>query len=343
MHLKLKIVSLTTSTFQLIQYVIRYMPLKSLLLWASLFLSLTTWAQDTLPRFTVTTRGKDKNIVSWTNNYRNVTQISIQRSFDSVRNFRTILSVPDPENIQNGFVDTKAGTDLVYYRLFVVLDSGKYVFTNAKKPFWDTAKVRLPKTTLPSAGLSPINYEQKRVVIEKGVSEKIALEIEKKIKEPELPPVKNSVESKPVVKKVIPEKYFAIKRKDSVLFSITQKEFKKFRDSLITKTKDTMVFRNADTILIKPFIPKEVYKPSVYIFTEKDGNVSIKLPDASIKNYSIKFFDEKMKPLFDLGKVKDSFLLIDKANFLQSGWYRFELYEDGKLKEKNKFFIPKDF
>lgn len=320
------------------------MLLKSLLLWLLLFLSLTTWAQDTLPRFTVTTRGKDKNIISWTNNYRNVTQISIQRSFDSVRNFRTILSVPDPENIQNGFVDSKAGTDLVYYRLFVVLDSGKYVFTNAKKPFWDTAKVLLPKTTLPAAGISPINYAQKRVVIEKGVSEKIVMEIEEKLKEPEpTPTVKSIPETKPAVKKVIPEKYFAIKRKDSVLFSITQKEFKKFRDSLITKTKDTMVFRNADTILIKPFIPKEVYKPSIYIFTEKDGNISIRLPDASHKNYSIKFFDDKMQPLFELGKVKDSSLLIDKANFLQSGWYRFELYEDGKIKEKNKFFIPKDF
>lgn len=313
------------------------------LIWVLLLFSLPAIAQDTLPRFSVTTRGNERNIVSWTNLYPQVTQISIQRSFDSIRNFKTILSVPDPGNIQNGFVDTKAGTTKVFYRLFVVLDSGKYLFTDAKRPFWDTAKVMLPKTSLPSAGISPVNYNQKRVVIEKGVSEKVALEIEEKLKEPDPVNTKPNTEAKPEMKKVVPEKFFTIKRRDTVLFSLAQKDFKKFRDSLISKSKDTMVFRNADTILIKPFIPKEVYKASIYVFTEKDGNIAIRLPEATQKHYSIKFFDEKMNPAFELPRVKEPSLLIDKANFLQSGWYRFELYEDGKLKEKNKFFIPKDF
>jgi len=104
-----------------------------------------------------------------------------------------------------------------------------------------------------------------------------------------------------------------------------------------------MVFRSIDTIVVKPFVPKEVYKPSIYVFTEKEGNVSISLPDAAAKHYSVKFFDEKNNPLFEINKVKESPLILDKANFLRSGWFRFELYEDGKLKEKNKFFIPKDF
>ncbi len=318
------------------------MQVKHLLLCVLLLATIPAWAQDTLPRFTVTTRGNERNIVSWTNLYPQVSQISIQRSFDSLRNFKTILSVPDPGNIQNGFVDSKAGTTKVFYRLFVVMDSGKYVFTDAKKPFWDTAKVLLPKTSLPSAGISPINYNQKRVVIEKGVSEKVALEIEEKLKEPD-PALAKPDETKPVLKKVVPEKFFTIKRRDTVLFSLAQKDFKKFRDSLISKSKDTMVFRNADTIMIKPFIPKEVYKPSVFVFTEKDGNIAIRLSDALQKHYSIKFFDDKLNPVFELPKVKEPALIIDKANFLQSGWYRFELYEDGKLKEKNKFFIPKDF
>jgi hypothetical protein len=36
-------------------------------------------------------------------------------------------------------------------------------------------------------------------------------------------------------------------------------------------------------------------------------------------------------------------LLLDKANFMQAGWYLFEIYEDGKLLEKNKLFINRDF
>jgi len=34
---------------------------------------------------------------------------------------------------------------------------------------------------------------------------------------------------------------------------------------------------------------------------------------------------------------------LDKANFLHAGWFRFELYENGQLKEKHRFYIPKDF
>jgi hypothetical protein len=62
-----------------------------------------------------------------------------------------------------------------------------------------------------------------------------------------------------------------------------------------------------------------------------------------VKSYSIKFFEEDNSPLFEVKQVKEASLVLDKANFLHSGWFKFELYEDGKLKEKNKFFIPKDF
>jgi len=36
-------------------------------------------------------------------------------------------------------------------------------------------------------------------------------------------------------------------------------------------------------------------------------------------------------------------LTLDKSNFIHAGWFKFELYEDGQLKEKNKLLIPKDF
>jgi hypothetical protein len=99
-------------------------------------------AQDTLPKFTVTTKGNNRVLVSWTNAYPNVSQISIQRSYDSTKNFKTILTVPDPSNLQNGFVDTKAPTWFMFYRIFIVLDSGKYVFSPSKRPFWIPPNLR---------------------------------------------------------------------------------------------------------------------------------------------------------------------------------------------------------
>ena len=111
----------------------------------------------------------------------------------------------------------------------------------------------------------------------------------------------------------------------------------------MTKTKDTLFFKDGDTIQIKPFVPKEVYKISSYVFANKDGNILINLPDADKKKYSVKFLELDATELFEIKELKQSPLIVDKTNFIHAGWFRFELYEDGKIKEKNKFFIPKEF
>ena len=139
------------------------------------------------------------------------------------------------------------------------------------------------------------------------------------------------------------ERTIFIKRNDSLIGQISGKTLKRFRDSVLNKTKDTLAFVDADTILIKSFVPKEVYKVSNYVFTAKDGNINISLPDATAKKYSVKFLEIDSSPLFDIKEIKDVFLIVDKTNFIHSGWFRFELYENGKLKEKNRLFIPKDF
>jgi hypothetical protein len=38
--------------------------------------------------------------------------------------------------------------------------------------------------------------------------------------------------------------------------------------------------------------------------------------------------------------IKESKLLIDRSNFMSSGWFNYEIYDGQKPKEKNKFFIP---
>jgi hypothetical protein len=82
--------------------------------------------------------------------------------------------------------------------------------------------------------------------------------------------------------------------------------------------------------------------PSRWIFTAKDNNVIIHLPDADTKKYTATFFDELEKPIFELNNLKEEYLIIEKVNFVKAGWYRFELFEAGKLVEKNKFYIAKD-
>lgn len=109
-----------------------------------LFLLITTGiclnAQDTLPRFSAKNIGNKRIIVSWTNNYPVVKQISIQRSADSLKGFKTILTVPDPTALENGYLDTKAPHDSMFYRLFISLDRGQFFFSPTKRPVFDTSR-----------------------------------------------------------------------------------------------------------------------------------------------------------------------------------------------------------
>ncbi len=82
--------------------------------------------------------------------------------------------------------------------------------------------------------------------------------------------------------------------------------------------------------------------PSNRIYTDKDNNLIINLPDFKVNNYIVKFYSEKNKFIFGLNKINENLLTIEKVNFLHAGWFFFEIYENGEFLEKNKFFIPKD-
>ena len=56
------------------------------------------------------------------------------------------------------------------------------------------------------------------------------------------------------------------------------------------------------------------------------------LADALTKNYRLRFLDENHKLLFVIQHVPQSQLLLDKTDFMHSGWFYFELFEDNKLK-----------
>ncbi|HUQ67130.1 MAG TPA: hypothetical protein VM101_13295, partial [Flavitalea sp.] len=263
-------------------------------------------AQDTLPRFTLTGKTDNKTVISWTNPYRSISQIGIQRSPDSTRNFKTILTVPDPLVKQNGFADTKAPVPDMFYRLFVVLDSGKYFFTNAKRPIRDTLGTMASETFLID--------DNQRVKLSDSLSNREVRQIKEDPR---------------------PEKLYVVKRREFYIH-IAEIDFKKFRDSILYTTKDTMVYMSVDTIVVKPFVQKEIYRASKYVFTEKYGNVMIVLPDATTKKYSVSFFEENKKPLFEIKEVQSASLTVDKSNFVHSGWFWFELFEEGKLKERYK-------
>jgi hypothetical protein len=273
-------------------------PLLSFLL---LFLiTVSAAAQDTLPKFSLINAGNNRIIIGWVNTLPNVKQISIQRSYDSLTGYISILTVADPTTVQNGYLDAKAPNDRMFYRLYIMQDKGNYIFSKAKRPSRDSGQ----------------RISAKDPVIKDNIRSDFSVEIKRKpdniVTMDGRPLIPDSLRVKPVVLKLngLPATI------DTVL-SPTGVQVKKKTDSFV---------------------------PSLYVFTCSDGYICIRLPEAEKpKKYSIKFFDQKELLLFELKEPKEREFKLDKANFYHAGWFRFEIYEDGRLFEKHKFYLEKEF
>jgi len=350
-------------------------------------------AQDILPGFTASLKSNGKILISWRNAYPAINQISIQRSTDSLRNFTTLITVPDPRIPENGFVDGKPGNSKMYYRIFILFPNSKYMFTKSrravleraepsaasvkglpkdkqkgpsgrpeqKQPVISPAKnqsavsktevpviktetsATIPKTELPVPIVKTEEEEEKYLILPKIDNSRIYYMMDNtSMKKPSV-----STPGKIKSPTIEVQKILFVKKRDSIIMQLAGNQVRRFSDSLVKQTKDTLYFVNADTLQIKPFIevykePKEIYKISPFVFTGKDGNISIALPDFKTKKYFVTFFETDSTRIMEVKDIKDPVLIIDKTNFGHAGWFRFELYEDGILKEKNKLLIPRE-
>lgn len=96
------------------------------------------FGQAMLPDFTLK-NNNGKISIFWLNNYKkNVKGISVQRSYDSLRNFFSIASILNPQNPVNGFTDSTPPYNKMFYRLFIAFDTGLYLLTQSKRPELNT-------------------------------------------------------------------------------------------------------------------------------------------------------------------------------------------------------------
>lgn len=247
-----------------------------------LFVGIEGKAQDSLPNFTLKLIN-NKVSISWVNPFQHLVQLSIQRSYDSSKNYRTIFSTQSPELPQNGYIDKAYVPGLkAWYRIFYMKAGGEYTFTSIK-----------------STGINSSNYPS------------------------DLDP--NNL-----------AKLFKIFKNNILLAELTLEQYWKFRDSITIRTKDTLTINKSNEVFIKPFIVKPSWKPSTYIYTDDKTNVIISMPDFNAHKYHISFLDSLGQRIFQIKQVRDSYLILDKINFMRTGWVFFELYDGESLIEKNK-------
>lgn len=130
---------------------------KIVFLFFLLFSCKSLLAQQTLPNISVNDVG-GKIIVSWKNEYTvPVSNISIQRSYDSLNNFTSINAVLNPESKENGFADLDAPYDRMYYRLFIAFEGGAYIITTAQKPSKELSSLIDTSETIQPWERNPLN------------------------------------------------------------------------------------------------------------------------------------------------------------------------------------------
>jgi len=246
--------------------------------------------KEALPEFAVQVVGKDKIRISWVNPYgEDCIQINVQRSYDSLRSYKTVFSTPSPELPENGFIDNYYDGVKVYYRIFYMLSSNAYFFTKTKR-----------------AGLGFID-------------ESLASQL-------------NDADT------------VTIMTADTILARFPYSHFLKFKDSIYINTKDSLLSVGNNTILLKPYIYNGAWRASAYLFTDRAGIINLKLPMAKEKRYSLHVYEgDTRSQIFFIRRITETELMIDKTNFLHAGWFTFELYEDDKLKERNKLYVQKEF
>ena len=329
-----------------------------------LVLTCTVFAQDTLPKISIKPLN-NKILLSWKNEYRNiVTVIDIQRSVDSIKNFSTIGTILNPASEDNGFVDTKPLKVRSYYRVFIAFEGGFYAFSKSyRKPeVISKPQEKVPVIVKPTETILPetsavVTSPAKPTAPVKIAPVKIPIVKKDSITTNEAPIVFQKTTAVPVAV-VKEEELINLKRfpKNAVLLDIVtvkQPEIATVnypelirqrlvldinRDSRDTRRVKINIRRDSiDLIARLPF------SPSKFINIGKGNDVIINLPLFATKKYSIKFYNEKdTATLFEIPKITEPYLILEKMNFRHSGWFRYHLYSNGALVEKYKIYIAID-
>lgn len=265
------------------------------------FITIQLQAQEVLPAFKVVKRN-GWVIISWNNDNKDLTQLIIQRSTDSLKGFRSIISMPDPTSSTNGFVDRKQGSSDAYYRIFYVMPGSRYIFTESKKPIAE----ELPLTLQPS--LQTLNSP---------------LDLKKEL---------NSKISKSSPK----DSLISWKKQTDTSFNHLLKAYQNIMLSRDSWKPDLEIPKLDNTQI------EERLNPSILVFTNADGNLIVAQPIENKLKYTLRVFQDENQLLFEMKNIKEKELLIDRSNFHRSGWFRYELVQAERIVEKNKFYIKPD-
>lgn len=79
-----------------------------------------------------------------------------------------------------------------------------------------------------------------------------------------------------------------------------------------------------------------------FLYVSKENNLMLVLPETHKRKFNLQVWKEDGTTIFTMKNIKEAQLLIDRSNFIYSGWFKYEISEGDHLKEKGKFLILPD-
>jgi len=138
---------------------------------------------------------------------------------------------------------------------------------------------------------------------------------------------------------------YNIYKSNIFLYSLSEKKFRTFRDSIAFKTQDTLFTRHNGRVDIHPFKgisatrkPGKKNTPPM-VFTDKRGYVNLRLPNTKLYRYIVRFYETDGKLAFEIQSPKDDWLILEKSNFIHAGSFDYEVIQDGIIHEKGRIFL----
>jgi hypothetical protein len=269
-----------------------------------------------LPNITVASFN-GRVVVKWMHTEKQISNILIQRSYDSTRHFSTIGTVLNPLNTENGYLDQAPPYDRMYYRVMVMYEGGQYIIGPS---------ARSPNQVKPMSELNVTYYPVRSIdnpvsPIKEASAVNIAVNIDSSMTTSTIDDEMTGINPKSI---------------DSTSLSISAAKG-------VTSLKNTIPKSITDSSRTVPK-PKLIYTayPSYRVYISKTNQLNITLPYQQLEEYRIVFFNEHNEQLFELKHVSEPSFILQKSNFHQAGWYYVEIYKGAELIEKNRFFIAKE-
>lgn len=238
------------------------------------------------------------NVLSWTCQYEGISSIAVQRSSDSIVNYKTVGYVKNLRKGPQAFIDGHPTAGDNWYRLYIGFSSDLTWYSNSIKVHIDSA-VLLEKSVIP-----PNDSLQKYA---------------------------SSVKIDPA--DVIASSTAPAPAPTTTYSNTTTNTTRNNNTTTRTRPKPKLNL----SIPKSEDVSQSTYIKSRHVFTNPfTGHVTLELPKNTRKIFSIKFYKQgnERTPVLEVPRLRKTNVIIDKRNFQGKGVYKFVLNQgDDKLEE----------